>query len=235
MLIDGIDFTLKRNSILTLTPSHRFSILKGNANLLLLQFNESFYCVEKHDREVSCIGYIFYGSSNIKAILLSREEQKKFSLLIEIIEEEFQNKDNIQGEMLTVLLKRLIIKCTRLARKQHYGEIAEESNHSIVRQFNILVEVNFKEQHTVKFYADNLNLSPKNLSKILSGARQPNPIALIHKRLLVEASRQILYSNKTIKEIAYELNFTDVQTFSRFFKLKQGISPQNFRQGKTAN
>ncbi len=235
LTIDGIPFTIKQNSIITLTPSHHFTIKKESKTLNILRFNENFYCVEKHDKEVSCIGYIFYGSSNITTISLDQEEQKKFGLLIEMLEEEFKNKDNIQGEMLTILLKRLIIKCTRLARKQQYGEKAESSNHNIIRQFNILVEIFFKTEHTVSFYANQLGTSAKRLSNILLAAKLPSPIALIHNRLLMEARRQILFSDKSIKEITYGLNFTDIQTFSRFFKSKQGVSPVNFKKGKTDN
>ena len=235
IILDGLPFTIQKNAILTFTPSDHFVIERPNENLIMFRFNDGFYCVEKHDKEVGCAGYIFYGSSNISSILLDEDEQRKFSLLLEMFEEEFQNQDNIQGEMLTVLLKRLIIKCTRLARKQQYGESEESSTISIIRHFNILVQLNFKTEHAVNFYAKQLNISAKRLSKILLDAKQPSPISLIHSRIMTEARRQILISDKSIKEIAYELNFTDIQTFSRFFKSKQGISPDNFKKRKIAN
>ncbi|HET9057832.1 MAG TPA: helix-turn-helix domain-containing protein [Chitinophagaceae bacterium] len=191
--------------------------------------------MEKHDKEVSCIGYIFYGTANITTILLDQREQKKFEILFEMIVEEFQTKDNIQGEMLTILLKRLIIKCTRLARTQQYGDTPENATHSIIRQFNILVEINFKTEHAVNFYAKQLNIAAKSLTNIFSTAKLPNPLTVIHNRLLTEARRQILFSDKPIKEIAYELNFTDIQSFSRFFKSKQGVSPINFKKSKIDN
>lgn len=232
IMVDGVPTLIKQNTIITLTPSHHFLVEGTNSSLFIMRFNESFYCVEKHDKEISCIGYIFYGTANITTILLDKNENEKFEILFEMIIEEFQTRDNIQGEMLTVLLKRLIIKCTRLARKQQYGKATETVTHSVIRQFNILVEINFKDEHTVSFYAKSLNISAKSLTNIFSMAKLPNPLTIIHNRILTEARRQILFSNKTIKEIAYELNFPDIQTFSRFFKSKQGVSPLNFKMAK---
>ena len=233
--VDGIAFTLKSNAVLTLTPAHHFNIEQPNDALVIIRFNESFYCVEQHDKDVSCIGYIFYGSANIITISLDDEEQKRFGILLDMLAEEFENKDNIQGEMLTILLKRLIIKCTRLARIQQYGEKNKHSNHPVIRQFNVLVEIHFKTEHTVGFYAQQLSITAKSLSNLLSAAKLLSPIAIIHNRLLTEARRQLLFSDKPVKQICHELNFTDIQTFSRFFKARQGVSPLHFKKSKKDN
>jgi AraC family transcriptional activator of pobA len=46
---------------------------------------------------------------------------------------------------------------------------------------------------------------------------------------MIHARRQINYTNLSIKEIAYELGYDDIQTFSRFFKSKEGMSPMQYR------
>jgi AraC-like DNA-binding protein len=47
---------------------------------------------------------------------------------------------------------------------------------------------------------------------------------------MLHARRQIVYTKLSIKEIAYGLGFEDIQTFSRFFKNRQGISPIQYRE-----
>ena len=232
--VNGIPVKIKTHHLLTLTPAHTFEIENMEADLVIFQFNDSFYCVGDHDKEVSCVGIIFYGSTHTGTIQLPETEVQKFNLLLEMFAEEFENQDNIQKEMLTVLLKRLIIKCTRIAKEQHFSGLTEDVNFNLIREFNVLVEFNFRQHHDVSFYAEKLNKSPKTIANSFALFKLPSPLTLIHNRLLLEAQQQLVLSEKSIKEIAYELNFTDLQTFSRFFKNKAGLSPTDFKKSITA-
>jgi AraC-like DNA-binding protein len=53
---------------------------------------------------------------------------------------------------------------------------------------------------------------------------------VIHDRIHIEAKRQLLFTQKIVKEIAFELGFEDITSFSRFFKNKEGQSPKEFRE-----
>jgi AraC-like DNA-binding protein len=53
---------------------------------------------------------------------------------------------------------------------------------------------------------------------------------LIHERIIIEAKRELYLTNKTVKEIAYELGFNDEFYFSRFFKNNTEVSPQVYRE-----
>lgn len=86
------------------------------------------------------------------------------SLLPEVFKDEFENRDNIQGEMLRMLLVRLIITITRLAKEIMVPEAStDEPKFNMVRKYNLLVEIHFKDQHAVQFYAAHLFKSPKSL------------------------------------------------------------------------
>ena len=129
----------------------------------------------------------------------------------------------MQGELLRTMLKRLIIKITRIARKQteHYQQFTDDKM-DIIRKFNLLVEGYFKEQHDVQFYAKLLNKSPKTLSNIFTMCRYPGPSKVIHKRIVLEAMRYRKYTTKSAKEIAYALGFATPAHFSRFFTTNTG-------------
>lgn len=99
----------------------------------------------------------------------------------------------------------------------------------IIRAFNFLVETHFREKHSVVDYADMLYKAPKTLSNLFKKLGNKTPLQFIHDRILLESHRLLMYSDKSISEIGYELGFNDVQTFSRFFKKKEGISPQDYR------
>ncbi|MFP3541759.1 hypothetical protein SB770_35130, partial [Pseudomonas sp. SIMBA_044] len=78
-----------------------------------------FYCIESHDKEVSCVGFLFYGTIQAMFIEIETENNRKLDLLLKICVEEFLDIDDIQEDMLRMLFKRLIILVTRLAKKQY--------------------------------------------------------------------------------------------------------------------
>ncbi|WP_421918481.1 helix-turn-helix domain-containing protein [Marinifilum sp.] len=230
--VDGIDYTLKENQILFLTPLNRLSVIDSQDILNQLSFNREFYCIQQHDQEVSCHGYLFFGSSDVPIVSLDKKEQESFALLIDAILEELENADLIQGEMLQVLLKRFLIKCTRLARKTLTNPEINQDKLDIIRQFNVLVEMHFKQKHKVADYADLLNKSPKTISNLFGEYNDKTPLQVIQDRIGLEAKRLFIYTDKTAKEVGYELGFNDAAQFSRFFSKVVGKSPTDFKKSK---
>jgi AraC-like DNA-binding protein len=201
------------------------------ASIVAWQFNRAFYCIVDHDKEVSCVGFLFYGSQ-LMFTALNKENTHKVDLLLQIFIEEFETVDNIQEDMLRMLLKRLIIIVTRLA-KQQFLQVPDlpEQKLDIIRQFNLLVENHYKKEHSVKFYADQVNRSPKTLSNLFALYNEKSPLTVILDRIVLEAKRLLLYTDKSAKEIAFELGFEDAAYFSNFFKKNAEVSPSDFRNG----
>ena len=63
---------------------------------------------------------------------------------------------------------------------------------------------------------------------------QKTPIKFIHERIIIEAKRQLLFTDKSIKALTFELGFEDIQSFSRFFKNCTNKSPKEFRETESA-
>ncbi len=228
--IDGYQLILKKNHILFCTPLnmiHLEPFIKG-ANSFI--FDREFYCIRDHDHEVSCNGFLFLGSSIPVMVELPEKEQKSFELLLMFFIEEFQTTDQIQGEMLRVLLKRLIIKSVRLLKNTLVDPNMNQTKIDAIRQFNLLVEEHFREKHKVADYASLLNKSPKTLSNLFAKYNNILPLQVINNRIILEAKKLLLYSEKSSKEIAYNLGFTEASHFSKFFKNQTGSSPINFKK-----
>ncbi|MGF1671596.1 MAG: helix-turn-helix domain-containing protein [Balneolaceae bacterium] len=228
--VDGLLMDIAKNHILCLTPLQKVSLHSATYHFVMLLFNREFYCIHENDEEVSCNGLLFFGSSEVPVLTLDKDEQKKFNDLLNVFQDEMDTIDKIQGEMLRMLLKRLIIKCTRLAKKQFISPGTDDYERDIIRKFNILVEKNYKKYRQVSDYAKLLNKAPKTLSNIFSAANHKSPLKVIHNRLLTEAKRYLLFSDMILKEIAYELGFETQAHFSRFFKNETGYSPSEFRR-----
>ncbi len=229
MTIDGIEHVFPTQSIVPLMVNQSVNFEHPNS-VVAWQFDRDFYCIVDHDKEVSCVGFLFYGAKEPLFLRLNAPEQHKFDALLTVFYDEFSTHDTIQGEMLRMLLKRLIIKLTRLAKEQYLDPELTENDLNLVRRFNLLVETHYRKFHAVSDYANLLNKSPKTLSNLFSIYNQKSPLQIIHERIALEGKRLLLYTDKSAKEIAYELGFDEVPHFSRFFKKQVGLPPSEFKE-----
>jgi AraC-like DNA-binding protein len=136
---------------------------------------------------------------------------------------EMESKDDLQNDMLLMMLKRLLILCTRIYKEQTELTTFDKSQLDIVREYNYLVESNFKTKHQVADYAEMLNKSPKHYL-IYSKIQRKSPLQIIQDRTILEARRLLRYSDKSIKEIAYEIGYEDIQSFSLFQENRRRFS-----------
>ena len=81
----------------------------------------------------------------------------------------------------------------------------------------------------VQYVADCLHLSPKYLSNLLRVVTEQTTQQRIHARLIAKAREKLSTTTQTVSEIAYELGFEHVPSFSKLFKAKTALSPVEFR------
>ncbi|MEM1328214.1 MAG: AraC family transcriptional regulator [Bacteroidota bacterium] len=229
LIIDAKERIFNTNDIICLTEFHRVEVIDIQS-IKFLKWNREFYCILYHDSAVGCKGVLFYGAAQLPIIHLSGEEIKSFELVWKVLEDEMRSHDNLQGEMLQMILKRILILCTRVYKSQtDFSHLTQEKNIDIVREYNFLVEKHFREKHTVAEYAELLHKSPKTLSNLFRKLGNKTPLQFIHERKLLEAQRLLNYTDKSVSEIGYEIGFMDVQSFSRFFKKMEGVSPMAYK------
>ena len=232
--VDGYEIDLKKNQVIFCTPMNHMSIPADTEGIISFVFNKEFFCIQTHDDQVSCNGLLFFGSAQPQIVDLDKQEINHFTTLLYFFEEDFKIKDRLQGEMLRSLLKRLLIISTRMVREDQLEESVSNDNLDIIRQYNLLVEQHFREKHQVKDYAEMLFKSPKTLSNLFKKYSGRTPLKMIHDRIILEAKRLLLYSDKTTEEIAYDLGYSDAGHFSKFFKKQEELSPSAFKKKKQA-
>lgn len=232
MVIDKVPYELEHNQIIFLTEFHRIDEISFES-ARMVRFNQPFYCIVNHDNEVGSKGLLFFGATEIPIVTISESMLSDFEKSWDIFCSEMKNSDILQQDMLQALLKRFLILSVRILRQNKNFDRIDAGQGDIIREFNYLVERHFAEHHDVAFYASQLNKSPKTLSNLFSLISDRAPLNIIHDRIMIHARRQINYSNLSIKEIAYELGYDNIQTFSRFFKAKEGVSPGQYRKKYT--
>jgi len=105
----------------------------------------------------------------------------------------------------------------------------DSSDTSLLYQYQILVENHFREHLTIESYCQMLGVTRNKLIEVCKQLSELTPLELVHKRMILEAKRELLSSMKTVNEITFDLGFIDYAYFSRFFKNQTGFSPTHFR------
>lgn len=232
VVIDAASYFFPKDCVIALAANQHFTFERP-CELVAWQFDREFYCIADHDKEVGCVGFLFYGIRHPLFIRLTQNETKNICLIEKLCIEDMEIRDRMQGEMLRTLLKRLIIGVTRIAKKQpEMGPGLANEKLDLVRKFNLLLEGNFRDQHEVRFYANALNKSPKTLSNHFALFNYPPPSKVIQQRIVQEAKRYLFYTDKTGKEIAYLLGFVSPAHFSRFFKQYTGGNISDYKRSE---
>lgn len=97
-------------------------------------------------------------------------------------------------------------------------------------QFMMLIERNYKHSRNVSDYAQMMNITPKYLTNIVRTVTKHTPKSIIDQYVILQIKLQLRTTTKSVKELAWEYNFTDVSFFCRYFKQHTGKSPLDFKK-----
>jgi len=144
------------------------------------------------------------------------------------IEAEYQRPGEWQHPMLSACLTVLLTYLSRLYTEQYPG--AEPSaDRQLLKTYQAKVEECFRELHEVGAYAALLHISAGHLSEVVKAQSGKPAIKHLHERLVLEARRLLFYTPQSLKEIAFDLGFSDASYFNRFFKRETGVTPADYR------
>jgi len=236
----GYELTVDFTHYKTESPSLFFvtyqllDIKKGNTDeASLIYYNRDFYCIQIHDKEVACDGLLFHNVFENPKVELSDSENLIIKNLFQNIKDELQSKDSSSEEMIRTYLKQIIIRATRKWKVQNIETENLQINHQeldIFRDFSRYLEIHYREKHHVSDYAEMLHIAPKTLSHKFKNLNLESPNQYIINRILLEAKRLLFYTDKTVKEIGYDLGYEDPAYFNRLFTQKVGSTPINFKK-----
>ena len=227
--IDFESYSFDGNVLFFLSPGQVFSVDSEKIKeAYKINFVRDFYCIQTHDKEVSCNGVLFNNIYETPFVKPSKEETTKLNLILENLIDEFQQQETAQYDMLQAYLKQFIILSVRI-KKEDYN-IKDDTETKLFKDFSTLIDLNFKKEHSVTYYGERLGLSPKSISKHFQKIGVNTPSDYIKNRIVLEAKRQLIYSDHTVKQIAYDLGFNDPAYFTRFFTKAATKSPLQFKK-----
>lgn len=227
--IDFKKYHFENNVLFFLSPGQVFSVASESVKeAYKISFVKDFYCIQTHDKAVACNGVLFNNVYETPYVKPCEKDTLKLSFILESLEEEFQKNEVAQYDMLQAYLKQFIILSVRIQKELAPTKTDVETK--LFKDFSLLVEQNFKSMHAVSEYAERLALSPKSLTKNFQRVGAESPSDFIKNRILLEAKRQLIYTDVPVKEIAYDLGYNDAAYFTRFFTKAENKSPLQFRK-----
>jgi AraC family transcriptional regulator, transcriptional activator of pobA len=164
--------------------------------------------------------YGFFSYTTNEALHLSEKEEKMVETIMKNIEQEYRSSiDTFSQDVIISHIELLLNYSNRYYNRQFITR--KNANNDLLTKLEELLDDYFKGEKvpefglpTVKYVADNLNVSPNYLSDMLRSLTGQSTQQHIHDKLI---------------ETAYKLGFETPQSFSKLFKNKTNVSPLEFR------
>jgi len=231
-VIDFREYGLKENTVFFVSPGQIHQIVtpkkpKG----WVITFSKSF--LQHHHISEEFIERInlFNSFEERPPLLLSEESAEKMHHIFEMMEADFNSPGELQIALMSAYLKIFLIFCVNSCDRGEQELTDDHGGKSILKNFKSLVKGNYRKMHKVSEYAEIMTITPKYLNQVVKSLLGQTAKEVIQEKIVLNAKRELKYSDKSIKEIAYELGFNDPLYFSSFFKKCEGVSPGKFREG----
>jgi len=179
--------------------------------------------------------YEFFNYSVYEALYLSDKEEAMLTAIANQIEQEYQaNIDRFSQNVIIAQLELLLTYSERFYQRQFITR--KVASHELLTRLEDFLSTYFNSGALAKqglpsvtLIAETLNISPGYLSSLLKSLTGQSTQQHLHSKLIELAKEKLSTTNLSISEIAYELGFEHLQSFSKLFKTKTNLSPLEFR------
>lgn len=179
--------------------------------------------------------YTYFQYDVNEALHLSRQERETVLGCFRNIAAELRHAiDSNSKDLIVSNLELFLNYCKRFYERQFITR--SQVNTDMLSRFERILDNYFRSGllqkqgfPTVRYCAEAMNMSVNYLSDLLRKDTGMSAIEHIQQHLVEVAKEKLSTSEKSVSEIAYELGFEYPQYFSRLFKKKTGVSPNEYR------
>lgn len=193
--------------------------------------------------EIIVLNNLPIASNHAPFVTLTPAETAHMAAFLELLDMNARQNVGDGSEMLHKGISRSLLTATLyqlmlMSQKPRPDSAADDSQGGTrprsrrmlyTHEFVRLVRKYFRAEHSVRFYADRLCISPKYLSLVVKECTGRSAAEIIDEHLLLEAKNLLRFSGKNIQQVAYELNFSNQSSFGKYFKHLTGLSPSEFQ------
>lgn len=183
-------------------------------------------------QDVKNVSSLLLFSMNNPVVPLTNKEIQVFTNYFETIREKMADTNHhYRSPLIKALLLAMFYDMSNVIyRVERQGNRKHTRAEAIFAHFIRLLEDNFRTQHRVSWYAEQLCITPKYLSEIVKKISLRTPNEWIDSYVILEARVLLKNTTKSIKEITDELNFPNQSFLGKYFKEHVGVSPSEYRK-----
>ena len=224
--VDFVRYTIEKGSVFMLQPGQmHYWELSSDIDGFVFFHTKTFFDEVYTTFKINNFPFFnsFYSNAEFS---VSNDKLERLAILMKELITETQLPAYFSKQKIHALLNLVYIEFSR-------GFIQENSTIQSAYLNKLLsfeneIELNYKSEKSVQFYANKLNISSKHLNRIVKESLNKTSSELIADRIILEAKRLLIQSKLNVSEIGYELGYFDKSYFVRFFKKQTGETPMNF-------
>ncbi len=234
--VNGKEVSLERCDFLDILEGTSFGLLSCSADL-------DFYCViTSREFMMEVLQNIVPGPKDYFSLLLgnpvlrlSSNATSKLFKQLHLVDDMLSDMNhNYRSEMVRTYFKGFILEFGNLLIiEQHMPALEMHTmakKDSLMANFMELVWKNFRERREVSFYAKELCISTKHLSRVVKSCTGKTPHEVIDAEVLGLAIQLLKNEDILVQQVADILHFTDQAAFSKFFRKYVRMSPTEYRR-----
>ena len=231
------EFRLKKDSLFIFSPKHILQVQSNNrfkAHLIVIAPD----FLKRINIDIKRMMPLFLQFGSLPCMELTHAESQSLRSFISMVEHELKGSEtDFSSEIIGGLIAATIYKVGDILT--HYLTEHPEVDSPIhnraeeyFRQFTELLGEHYKHERSVGFYARQLCITPKYLTTLIKRISGKSVSEWIDNYVILEAKTLLKYSNMSVQEIAYYLNFPNQSFFGSYFKRNAGMSPSQYKAKK---
>jgi AraC family transcriptional activator of pobA len=233
MIINNESYPVNPKTICIIGPDqmHAFEGLEEVEGIIFF-FCQDFYVEEfSFIRLLNVYSYTSQVGTDISypCIDLSDKEFAPFISCLNSIENEYESYSPFKNSAVIIRshLNIMLLKLSELYEGKT-GKVNSVDS-VLIHSLSHMVDSYFIQEQQLGFYTSAFNISESQLNDICNRHFNCGLKKILQNRLMHEARKLLLYSELSVSEIAYKLNFEDNSYFNKVFKSKTGLTPKKFR------
>lgn len=218
-------------NIITFTPGQIISVesftpdFDADVMILSSQFMESLLVYLK--------GTIPMRFGMMRQVVFKNNEQEKQmqEVFVKAVKHVLKQTDNpFRLQMVQHVMMAIFYASDKPQSISNKGDVIRTNADQLTKQFLELVKENFRQERQLKFYADELCITPRYLSRVVKECSGSSAADWIERYVVLEARALLKSTNMNIQQISDSLNFPSQTFFGKYFKRRVGMSPKEYRR-----
>lgn len=229
--VDTVEQIINPGDLLIVSEKHVVDNYQPSPDMqgLCIMLSVNFF--QEIIKSVRDVSSLFLFSRSHPVMSLRPEEIETFKEYFQVIKQKIGDEDNhFRKDLIRTLLLAMFYDLSNVIYRVQNNDKQQTRAELIFTKFILLVEANCRQERRVRWYAQQLCISPKYLSETIKTVSRRTPNQWIDNYVIMELRLILRNSTKSIKEITKEMNFPNQSFLGKYFKDHVGMSPSDYRK-----